>query len=120
MKRDIILLITIVFIGILGIFLTRLFLGEDGAEVIITIDGKEYGRYSLYSPESIVVSNEYGSNTVTINNGQVDVTDADCPDGICEDHAPIKYNHETIVCLPHKLVVEVIGATEAKVDVIAN
>lgn len=120
MKRDIILLISILVIGALGIVVTRAFFSEDGAEVVITIDGSEYGRYSLYSPREIVVDSEYGTNTVVINNGKVDVIDADCPDKICVNHVPVTYNHETIVCLPHKLVVEVKSSMEQAVDAISG
>ena len=39
--------------------------------------------------------------------GSVTVQDADCPDKICEKHRAINRTGETIICLPHKLVVEI-------------
>ena len=32
---------------------------------------------------------------------------ADCPDQICKNHKPIRKSGETIVCLPHKAVIEI-------------
>ena len=33
--------------------------------------------------------------------------EADCPDQICRKHKAIDKSGETIVCLPHKVVIEV-------------
>ena len=35
--------------------------------------------------------------------------DANCPDKICEGHNKISYKGETIVCLPHKVVIEIVA-----------
>jgi hypothetical protein len=41
--------------------------------------------------------------------------DADCPDKLCEKTGKISKNGETIVCLPHRVVVEIQGG-EGNVD----
>ena len=56
-----------------------------------------------------------GSNTVVIENGTVYMKDADCPDKLCEKTGKISKNGETIVCLPHRVVVEIQGG-EGNVD----
>ncbi|MFR4337598.1 MAG: NusG domain II-containing protein [Lachnospira pectinoschiza] len=38
------------------------------------------------------------------------MTDADCPDKLCVKTGMISKTGETIVCLPHRVVVEIIGA----------
>ena len=53
---------------------------------------------------------------MVIADGTADVTQADCPDKICVDHAPISRDRETIICLPHKLVVEVKGGEASEID----
>ena len=40
--------------------------------------------------------------------GKASMAKADCPDKICVNHAAISKKGETIVCLPHKVVVEVV------------
>lgn len=57
--------------------------------------------------DTLTVSTDLGTNTIIIENGQAFVTDADCPDKICEQMGRISTPGETIVCLPHKLIVEV-------------
>ena len=61
-----------------------------------------------------------GSNTLVIEDGAVSVTQADCPDKVCVAQGAIRYNGETIVCLPNRVVVEVTGAEEPSFDSIAK
>ena len=45
--------------------------------------------------------------------------DANCPDKICEGHQKISYKGETIVCLPHKVVIEIVtDDSENELDVV--
>ncbi len=46
-------------------------------------------------------------NTVLIKNGKVFMKDATCKNQICVKHKEISKKGETIVCLPHKVLVEV-------------
>ena len=50
--------------------------------------------------------------------------EADCPDGYCKEQGHISKNKQTIVCLPHKLVVEISDDSEKSepdsVDMIVN
>lgn len=48
-------------------------------------------------------------NLLVIKDGKASMKEADCPDKICVAHKPICKKGETIVCLPHKVVVEVRG-----------
>ena len=45
-----------------------------------------------------------------IRDGYASVEYADCPDGICAAHKPISRSGESIVCLPHKVVITVRSA----------
>ena len=47
-------------------------------------------------------------NIIIIKDGKASMAKADCPDKICVNHAAISKKGETIVCLPHKVVVEVV------------
>ena len=46
-------------------------------------------------------------NRVRIEDGKAYMEEADCPDGYCEEQGKINNRSQTIVCLPHKLVVEI-------------
>lgn len=116
-KKDLILILVLVLISVAGLAAAGFLQKDEGAAVVVTVDRQEYGRYPLSEDRTIEVSDEAGRNVIVIKNGQVDVTEADCPDKICVDHAIIRYDHETIVCLPHKLVVEIVGGETSDVDV---
>ena len=87
---------------------------DSGAAVRITIDGSLYGEYSLSEEQSVLIDGELGHNTLVIEAGSAHMADADCPDRYCMDYKPISRGGETIVCLPHKLVVEVTGTRDAQ------
>lgn len=48
-------------------------------------------------------------NLVYISPEEVWMEAADCRDQICVHHRPIAGNRESIICLPHRLVVEIAG-----------
>ena len=52
-----------------------------------------------------------GYNTVTIRDGKIAVTAADCPDGYCMERGFCD-SGTPIVCLPHKLSIEFSGPQE--------
>ena len=83
----------------------------EGNTVTVTVDGEIYGVYALSEERQVDITTPKGHNTLVIRDGQALVTEADCPDGICAGHRPIHRNGESIVCLPHKVVVTV-TATE--------
>ena len=46
-------------------------------------DGELVCRVSLAEDQSILVESRYGTNTVTVSQGKIAVTQADCPNGEC-------------------------------------
>lgn len=82
---------------------------KGGNEIKITVDGKVYGTYFLNEDKSIDIDTELGSNKVCILGGEAHMEEADCPDGYCKRQGSISKANETIVCLPHKVVVEVVS-----------
>ena len=95
--------------------------GEKGSRAVVTIDGKTYGEYDLNEDVSVRVEIPGGGyNSFVIKDGKADMTEADCRDHICVDHKPISLDGETIVCLPHKLVIEIIDGEKSGIDGATN
>ena len=113
-KKDFILIAIFVAIAAVAALLIMFVQRGAGAAVRITIDGVLYGEYSLSEEQSISVDEELGHNRLVIENGSAYMADADCPDKYCMDYKPISKGGETIICLPHKLVVEVTGVRDAQ------
>ena len=92
-KNDIILVCAILILA-LAAFLVFKACAKEGGTVSITIDGELYKELPLNTDAVVeVVSGENGEykNTVTIKDGRVSISYANCPDGICEKHRAIKH-----------------------------
>jgi hypothetical protein len=108
----------LIFIGgllaVLALLALLLYLlGEEGDHVVVTVDGEVYATYPLSEDLEVDIrTGENGEqvNRLVIRDGKAFVENATCPDGICAAHHPISRDGESIICLPHKVVV----AVEAK------
>ena len=58
--------------------------------------------------EFTIICNE-GSNTVTVKNGAVMISAADCPDKVCVKTGAVSGGAIPIVCLPHRLEIRVVN-----------
>lgn len=91
--------------------------GTQKAEAVVEVDGQEEGRYPLDQDTSVEIQLEDGSyNRLEIKDGRADITEASCPDKICVDHRSVSRRGESLVCLPNKVVVEIVNGQEAEVD----
>ena len=107
-KNDVVLgggILAIALVLFLVMHLTR---NEAGNQIQITVDGVVYGTYSLEKNQVIEVKEEDFYNRIRIQDGAAYMEEANCPDGYCEEQGKISGHTQTIVCLPHKLVVEVL------------
>ncbi len=85
---------------------------QAGAVAVIYVDGVEVHRLPLSVDGRWRLETAQGYNEIVVENGTVLVEEADCRDGICVNHAPVSLEKESIVCLPHKMVIEVEGGEE--------
>lgn len=93
------------------------------SRVVVTVDGEVYGSYSLSEDQVIEVEEDDFYNRIRIEDGEAYMEEANCPDGYCEEQGKISNRTQTIVCLPHKLVVEIetiqaAGQSEENADTI--
>ena len=109
-KKDLILGAGIIVIALAMLLVMQLTRGEEGNQIRVTLDGKIYGMYSLSKDQTIEVKDGDFYNRIRIEDGKAYMEEANCPDGYCEEQGKINGRTQTIVCLPHKLVVEVLDA----------
>ena len=110
LRNDIILvavLLVLVIIGGIYLFVFR----SSGNFVRVTVDGKLYNEYLL--SQNIVEDIYTGNNgehlnRLVIKDGKVFVETANCPDGICSKHRAVFRDGESIICLPHRVVITVV------------
>ena len=103
-RNDKILISCIIIMAVLlGVFFV-IKGSTTGTTVVVSVDGEEYGRYSLMQ-EQVVQIND--TNTLVIHDQCADMLFGDCPDQVCVNHTPIHKNGETIICLPNRVIVTI-------------
>ena len=109
LKNDI-LLIAVLLLLALAVWGVLSLTRERGGEAVVTVDGALAATIPLTVDASLPVGAGRGfRNVVEVSGGRVRVTEADCPDKLCVRQGWISREGESIVCLPHKLVVTVRG-----------
>lgn len=116
-KNDILLAGAILIIAVFGLLFYMRLGKQAAATITVTVNGEVYGTYSLEHDQKISIGK---TNQLLIKDGKADMIEADCPDQICVKHKTISKNKESIVCLPNKVIVEVVGGEEAGLDAVTN
>lgn len=103
-----IILFSVLTVSIIAVFVEIVFV-PAGNTVIIKVDNEIYGKYSLNRNIKLNVQSKYGNNEVIIEDGAVYVADSDCKNKICVKSLPISAAGQSIICLPHKLIISITG-----------
>lgn len=116
MKRmDILIIILVVLLSLIPTgayaYIDRNTTGDK--YLSIQINAKEVKRVKLTGNTetyTIPIEQDGGErNIVLVDKEQVSMKEANCPDKLCTLYKPISKNGETITCLPHKVVLQIVG-----------
>ncbi|MDO4743430.1 MAG: NusG domain II-containing protein [bacterium] len=103
-KTDIFLAVSIILITL--IISTLIYNNKSyGDQVFISKNGEVIYNYPLSSNKTIKIEN--GKNILKIEDGYAYMVSATCPDLICVSQEKISKKGESIVCLPHGIIVEI-------------
>lgn len=112
--RNDIILAVVLLLAAAASFSWWQFTRAEGAFAAVLINGAETARYPLSEDREVTITtgnNDEFENVMVIKDGKVTVREANCPDSICVKTRAASKAGETIVCLPHKLVIEVKAAS---------
>lgn len=109
-----IVLICILLVLVLSVFLIVELTRREGAYVVVSVDGGEVCRYSLSEDGEFLLNG--GTNTLVISGGEAYISEADCPDGLCVSQGRISRTGQTVVCLPNRVMLRIVGADDADVE----
>jgi len=107
-KNDILLVCALLLLSCAVWGLLRL-THARGGEAVVTVDGETVAVLSLSSDAVFTAGEGDFRNVIEVSGGRVRITDADCPDRLCVQQGWISRDGESIVCLPHRLIVTVRG-----------
>ena len=122
-KKNTYLLLLAVCIIAVCIFVANKALAKTGDYAEVSVDGETVYELPLSeNTELLITGTDGGTNKLIINNGVCYVTEADCPDKLCIKQGKISHNGESIICLPHKLVITIHNSsdTSSNVDAITK
>lgn len=115
-KRDIIVMIGILLCCVILIVAIRM-RDKAGAVALVKVDGKVVKTLPLrYDTEVRITGINNAENIIVVKDGYVYMKEANCKNHYCMKHKKISKDKETIVCLPHKLVIEVHAREKGDVD----
>ncbi len=107
-KLNVVFAAVIVALVIGGVLATNAFGQSVSAKsaVVKDSDNNEY-VLDLSKDSTTVVTTSLGTNLVVVENGTVRVSESDCPNHDCVDQGAISKAGQQIVCLPHKLTIDI-------------
>ena len=115
--RTWIILLAAVFLAALAACIPLLF-SAPAATARITSGGEYVATVDLGTPREFTVESPTGgSNTITVRDGAIAVTAADCPDHYCM-HRGFCTGGSPIVCLPNQLTITFLDGSD--VDLVAG
>lgn len=124
-KWDIIIIVILIVISFLpeGVFwIVSGRKNYSGTYAEITVNSKLYKRINLSDhkgTEKLTIKTKYGENVVEIQDNKISIIEADCPDKVCERPGFIEEPGDTLVCLPHRLIIEIKGNKEENDEILS-
>ena len=100
-------IILLIIITVCGLFILIGHNQKRGSYAVISVNGKKAERLSLSKDiENFTVK---GANNIsfTITNGELYVSESDCPDKICLKTGHISRKGQSIICVPKRVSVTI-------------
>ncbi len=107
-KQDFIVIGAVIAVAAL-LFAILFFGGKSGEYVNVEVNGKTVASFPLNEDtQYLIKTGKEDTNLLVISDGSALITEANCPDKICVHHRKISKSGESIICLPHKVVVSIV------------
>lgn len=120
-KKEMIFVLLCVGIGVVLLVAAWLESDPTGAQVIVRVQGEQVAAFSLAQDQTYEIAGaDGGTNVLVIEHGTARIESADCPDELCVQMGKISRSGQSIICLPHQVVVEIQGGKEAEADAVAQ
>lgn len=115
--NDTILNILIILLCISVPICLSVFAHDGKKTAIVSVDGEKVKEMPLSQNSSFYVE----GMEIVVQNGKVNVTRSDCPDGLCMNMKHAEKVGDSIICVPNKVSVRIVGGDNEKgADVVAG
>lgn len=115
-RWDVMIVLSLILLSFLPMMVFSYIQAEKVTEnstnvAVISVNGKEVRRITLTNNTNHEIFDVYSEdgdvNTIEVKENQIRIKAADCSDQVCVLTGFISKPGETIVCLPHKVLVEI-------------
>ena len=103
---DCALILALLILGVI-VFLAIELSRSEGAKAVVTVNGECVAEYPLSDDGEYVLNG--GTNILVISNKEAFIKEADCRDKLCVNHKKISMSGERIICLPNRVMIEILG-----------
>ena len=112
-KMDIVIIVVLIISSFIPHFIYSSIGSKNNKDLYATIkvDGEIHNTIDLptTSEEKFIIQTENGTNTILVNNNEINIVHADCKDELCVKQGSISKIGKTLICLPNKLIIEIKG-----------
>ncbi len=93
-----------------------------GQQVVVRVDGTVAASFPLTEERTYRIETaDGGENLLVIEDGTARLTEANCPDRLCVNQGAIRWAGDSIICLPHGVIIEITGGSdELDLDAVAG
>ena len=112
MNKSDIKLVVILLIVILVSLLIINFTKEEGETAIVYYEDIEILKIDLNIDSEYIVDGELGDVVIEVKNKKIRVKRENSPKNICSKEGYIGDSSRTLICLPNKIVIKIVGDTE--------
>src|SRR5690554_1477830 len=107
-KGDLLILVVLMLIGTSLLYYHNFNGHNKGNTAVLEINGEIIEEFSLNDQTGFYnAETEQGYNLIEFENGKVRVKESNCPEQICVQFGWAQHVGQTIVCLPHKLIIRI-------------
>lgn len=121
-KRNDFLLTGFLLTAAISFLIFQNYRGKMGSRVIVQQNGETLYELSLTEDRTgenaLRLETAAGYNLLVIEDGKAYIIEADCPDKLCVKQRAISRQGESLICLPHRLVVAVEGEERSEIDAV--
>ncbi len=108
-KRDLIIIAGVVAVALIVFGIFHLMNNKSsGLMLRVSQNGEVIRTLPLSQDHTETITSDLGSNTIVIKDRSARVESADCDNQVCVHSPAIQSPGETIACLPHRLILEII------------
>lgn len=102
-------LIVVLLLCVAGSFVAKNLLDSPGSIVIIELKDKPVYKGDLMEDRKVTIKGDYGDVRIQIKDGKVAVVYAECPNKVCVRTGWRSLSGESIICVPNRVIIRILG-----------